>query len=390
MSGAWGTKLNKLFSFFTRRLSVQIVWMAGISFFCCMVLPPILFHIVFVWTPGADARAKVFAILPDPFIVLLILAMNAAIFILIFRRLFRKKAQYLRAIDVFAKRLASGAIGETIEIRGRDELADLCRTMNDMSLHLAALREKERADEQAKTELIQGVSHDLRTPLTVVKGYLQLLSDHQYKNEAEAQHFLQSAVAKSEHLENLIEELLEYTRLMDDGRKLPAMPLDFDRMLEQMLLDYQPIYEQQGLACDFPALPRGCRIAAAPEKLERAIDNLLGNALKYTTPGGTISVRLVRVKGIIRLVISNTSSKISDDALPHLFERFYRLEKSRSPKTGGSGLGLAITRRIIELHGGTIEARYYDSMLHIFIELPALQSLETREKSRQSAVAGMP
>lgn len=372
MSGAWGTRLNKLFSIFTRRLSVQIIGMAGLSFVCCMLLPPLLFHIIFFWTLGAEARAEAISVLPDAIQLILILGLNAAIFILMFRWLFRKKSRYLGEIDAFAKRLAGGGIGEVIEVRGRDELADLCSTMNDMSQRLSAMLEKERADEQAKTELIQGVSHDLRTPLTVVKGYLQLLSDHQYQSEAEAQHFLQAAVAKSEHLENLIEELLEYTRLMDDGRALDTVPIDFGRMLEQLLVDYQPIYEQHGLVCDLPAMPRGCRIAAAPEKLERALDNLFGNALKYTTPGGTVSVHLVRAREVIRLVISNTSPKIPDEELGHIFERFYRLEKSRSQKTGGSGLGLAITRRIIELHGGSIEACYYDHMLHFQIELPAM------------------
>ena len=370
MSGEWDTRLNKMVHLFTRRLSVQIILMAGMSLFACMALPPVFYALIFSVLPGAEARAQAIAALPSVVNALLILVFNMVLFILIFQRLFRSKASYLREIDAYVSRLSSGAIGEQVPLRGNDELTDLCRTMNTMSERIAAMMEKEHAAEQAKTELIQGVSHDLRTPLTAVKGYLQLLIDRQYRDEAEREHFLCAAVAKAEHLENLIEELLDYTRLMDPSRPMEKVPLDFGRMLQQLLVDYVPIFEQKGISVDVGDIPHGCTVAAAPDKLERALDNLFGNALKYTETGGIVQLRLVRIMDSVRLIVSNTSLSITEEEIGHIFERFYRIEKSRSQKTGGSGLGLAITRRIVELHGGTIEACYYDHMLHFKVELP--------------------
>lgn len=300
--------------------------------------------------------------------------MNLFFYLLTFQWLFRKKKRYLRDIIVHISRLGQGNIGETLPVRGNDEIADICQTINKMSLNLSEQREKKRAAEMEKTRLIRSIGHDLRTPLTSIRGYLQLLQDKQYKDETEHDLFVQRAAAKTNQLTQLIETLFAYTRLSDPEWQLPKTHFNFYQMVTQMVVDYTPLAKKSGFVLRANLLPECPFIDGNPEALARLLENLLGNAIKYTSQGGHIDVQLTIYERKHRLIISNDCAPVPEDEMMHIFDQFYRLEQSRSTKTGGSGLGLAIVKSIAERHGGSVSAEYYNGQIHFIVDLPRISS----------------
>ena len=215
------------------------------------------------------------------------------------------------------------------------------------------LTEAEREALQTNKELIACVAHDLRTPLTSVIGYLNLAMETEKYDVAQRQHYAEIAVKKANRLEGLIQDLFDYTRLMSGEITLHRQNIDFVKLLEQMIEEFYPLFQENGLSCSFDSDIGRLEMELDPELMARAIQNLLGNAVKYGKDGKQIKLQLRKGDGIV-FSVTNYGLVIPKESLDLIFERFYRVEESRSPQTGGTGLGLNIAREIIFLHGGTI------------------------------------
>ncbi|HXX37400.1 MAG TPA: ATP-binding protein [bacterium] len=261
---------------------------------------------------------------------------------------------------VLSERIAEGDYGRRIEPRGPDELVRLAEGLNRMAAALERI-------EALRRDLVANIAHELRTPLSTLQGYLEALRDG-------------VAPPSRATLASLHEEVLRLVRLVDALHQLSQFDaqvsridraeLDVRALARQAIGAYREQFDRRRLAvreaCD-PACPP---VAADADLLGQALRNLLDNALRYAPPGANVTVRTTRVDGAVRIEVQNTGSEISTDDLPHIFERFYRGEKSRSRETGGAGIGLALVREIARAHGGTVGAMSARGMTSVWLTLP--------------------
>lgn len=266
------------------------------------------------------------------------------------------------------------AVGDVYEgrdeaVRLPDELGEVENQLNQMMLKARVDRERVREAEQRKNDLIVYMAHDLKTPLTSVIGYLTLLHDEKELSGELKDKYLDVALRKSERLEELINEFFEITRFSTKKLVLEPAKTNLSRMLTQITYEFNPVLRDKNLAWDFN-IPDNIEIVCDTDKLERAVDNLIRNAINYSFPDTAIQFTLVPLAGSVQICIQNQGNTIPTEKLERIFEQFYRLDAARSSDTGGAGLGLAIAKEIVELHHGIITAYSADELIRFTIQLP--------------------
>lgn len=276
---------------------------------------------------------------------------------LCFFLLFTKKiSESLKEIRSGIQEISVGNFESRITVKGNNEFAMIAEQVNHMTEQIQAILKEERQNEEVKNELITNVAHDLRTPLTSIIGYLYLLSHNNSLTAEQKEHYIGIAYNKSKRLEELIEDLFRFTKYNNEQMKLNIQKIDFVQLVEQMGEEFYPSMEQTGLAYHFHSNVKHAYIQADGNLLARAVANLMSNAVKYGKDGKEICVNLTLNQGKLELSIRNYGKVIPKEKLQHIFERFYRVEESRSEETGGSGLGLAIAQKIADMHHGSIHA----------------------------------
>ncbi len=345
------------------KLSLQLIFAIAVSYFITLIALGAFSRVIY--------RSPYLSSLSKPISTAIFLA-GIIFFVMIFYLLIYKKINYLKYISRQVKEIANEGFGTTIEIRGNDEIAELCKNINTMSIELKNKFDHERDIEKSKNELISGISHDLRTPLTSIKGYLQLVKDKKYRNADELGTYIHIAFDRMEMLEDLIENLFEYTRIQGNEIKLDKKCLCLNDILRQFVIDYGPLFEKESLSLQARIPEEKYNVLIDPDKYVRVIENLLANALKYSLKPSNVRVSLIPEKQGVRMTIKNKGQAIDAESLSHVFERFYRLEKSRSTETGGTGLGLAITKSIVELHGGKVWVESEEEMISFHVWLPVV------------------
>ncbi|WP_404804759.1 sensor histidine kinase [Lysinibacillus fusiformis] len=301
---------------------------------------------------------------PIPFFIGVIL------FILSFFYITKRKMTQIESLAEGVMEIAKGDLAYRIEKKGQDEIALLTDNINQMAEEIMSSIEMERKVEQQKNDLITNVSHDLRTPLTSIMGYLRLLREEKYETKEQYDEYLKIAFSKSEQLKNLIDDLFDYTKLMNDKNTLVRQQVCLNELLDQLMEELVPLAEQKQrlFIKHFPE--HRIFTALDSEKMFRVFDNLLINAINYSAGDGKILVSLEEQDNLIRICVANESDAFTAEELNSLFERFYKKDQSRTNVTEGSGLGLAIAKSIVELHGGTIHAKYKNETLYFIISLP--------------------
>ena len=209
--------------------------------------------------------------------------------------------------------------------------------------------------EDTRRDFIANVSHELRTPLTSIKSVVETLQSGALDDRAIAQDFLARADAEVDRLVQMVTELLELSRLESGQAPLAREPVDVGRMLEQAVERMRPQAERIGLDLSLEVAPALPSIVGDAQRLEQATVNLLDNAIKFTPEGGSVRVSARLVDGGVQVEVEDTGSGISGEKLPRIFERFYKVDRSRGDR--GTGLGLAVVKHTVEAHGGTISAR---------------------------------
>lgn len=214
-----------------------------------------------------------------------------------------------------------------------------------------------RRVEQLKNELITSVAHDLRSPLTSVIGYLDLINDDRYRDEVELRYYVQIIHDKAAHLHTLINDMFEYTYMQNQHIMLANEAIDMEEMLNQLIVQSRVQIEEAGMECRFSTETTDPKINGDGAKLARVFENLIQNAIRYGQNGKYIDIHLSDSNNMVEINMINYGPPIPTRDLPHIFDRFYRVEKSRSLYTGGSGLGLAIAKSIVEQHRGQIDVK---------------------------------
>ena len=223
--------------------------------------------------------------------------------------------------------------------------------------------------EQRKNDLVVFLAHDLKTPLTSIIGYLTLLCEEPDLPVATRAKYTNIALNKAERLESLINEFFEITRFNLTSISLDIETINLSLMLEQISNEFIPVMAEKALSCKLDIQP-DIKLACDPNKLERVFDNLFRNAINYCYQNTTISINMEAYDNKVIINFENKGKTIPSDKLEKLFDQFFRIDSSRSTKTGNAGLGLAITKEIVELHKGTISVKSEDEITCFTITLP--------------------
>lgn len=277
-------------------------------------------------------------------------------FILLFLYITRKKMDYLKHIADGLIEISKGNLEHRVKKTGEDELSVLADNINYMAEELQNQIERERKTERTKSELITNVSHDLRTPLTSIMGYLGLIKNKKYENEQQMDEYLDIAFNKSEKLKELIEDLFQYTKLNNKGIQLHKEEVALNEFLEQLSEEFVPIFEENNLILIKDITKEKVIINVDINMILRLLENLLMNAVKYSHKPSNVVMKLIKADKEVTILIKNKGDNIQKEDLDKLFDRFYRMDKARNSESGGSGLGLAISKSIVEIHGGKIWA----------------------------------
>ena len=278
-----------------------------------------------------------------------------AIFSVTFFALQERSMRYISRISSAIQNISEGDLNTAIEVRGDDEFTAMAVNLNKMVGDIRNLMDKEREAERTKNELITNVAHDLRTPLTSIIGYLELLSG-KVEIPAEMQKkYIDIAYAKSKRLEKLIEDLFGFTKMNYGKVAMHVSKVDIVKLLSQLLEEFYPSFKDKNLSYELQSNVPGKVITADGNLLARLFDNLINNAIKYGADGKRVLVQIHAEEEVVTVSVTNYGYVIPADELPLLFNKFYRVEQSRSTNTGGTGLGLAIAKNIVDMHGGTIQ-----------------------------------
>ena len=304
--------------------------------------------------------------------------------------------------------------------RQDDSLVSLSPALSDLESRLNQIKfvsmnnlRAAKEAEQRKNDLVTYLAHDLKTPITSVIGYLTLLRDEPQISDEMRRRYMNIALDKAERLDDLINEFFEITRFNLSHISLEKKQINLSLMLQQLTYEFQPMLAEKNLTCSLNA-PENLMLRCDPDKLQRVFDNLLRNAVNYSFPNSEIKItaseeisqnagdttasgrtgssadifdsqtksaadspadlfgsQTESTTGSIRLIFENRGDTISREKLDRLFEQFYRLDSSRSTKSGGAGLGLAIAKEIAELHGGRITAFSENEIIRFEVILPA-------------------
>ena len=280
---------------------------------------------------------------------------------------------YVREIISGIERMKNGDFTEEIPVRGEDEFSEIADSINEMSRNLSQNMESQKAAERTKDELITNVAHDLRTPLTSILGYLDLLTQGDFLTDDQRQKYLSIVSNKARQLETLVKDLFDYTRYDKDKVKIKKEILDLNLFMPQIVDEFYPSFVDNQLECRTDFYDGALNIEGNGELLARAIGNLMSNAIKYGAEGKLVEVKTGRMDKMAFVAVINYGKIIPEEDLDKIFDKFYRVESSRSLKTGGTGLGLAIAKNIVTLHDGKIWATSDESGTRFQIELPEVR-----------------
>jgi Signal transduction histidine kinase len=294
----------------------------------------------------------------DTVIVLGYVMLGIMVFSVTFLLLQERSMAYIGKISDAVRDISEGDLNTTIEVVGDDEFSAMAANLNKMVEEIRQLMDKEREAERTKNELITNVAHDLRTPLTSIIGYLEILSGKSAPLTPEMQtKYIDIAYSKSKRLEKLIEDLFGFTKLNYGRISMRVTKVDIIKLLGQLLEESYPNFSNKGLSYELQSNVPAKVILADGNLLARLFDNLINNAIKYGAEGKRILVKVHAAAETVQVSVTNYGYVIPAEELPLIFDKFYRVEQSRSTHTGGTGLGLAIVKNIVDMHGGDITVK---------------------------------
>lgn len=294
-------------------------------------------------------------------------AANMLIFLVLLWRVFRWMRKYFKeinqGIDIL---LADGGA----QIHLSPEMLPFERKLNAVKQTLEQRKAESALAEQRKNELVMYLAHDIRTPLTSVIGYLNLLEETPNMPVDQRAKNLHITLEKAYRLEKMINEFFEITRYNSQQIQLIQEPVDLCFLLVQLSDELSPIFSQRGNSIILD-VDENLTVCGDADKLARVFSNILKNAAAYSYPGTEIKITAEKSHGLINIGFQNKGDAIPAEKLSALFDKFYRLDEARMSGTGGTGLGLAIAKEIVLLHGGSILASSENDTVTFTIKLPA-------------------
>lgn len=284
--------------------------------------------------------------------------------------IFRPTHARLSALEDAARRLGEGDLTARAPDLGGDEVAAVARAFNRMAADLAARQAQLVDADRARRQLLADVSHELMTPLTAIRGYAETLGLPRFlPGSTEGQRAVRVIQEEGERIEHLVGDLLDLARYDAGGVSLALESVPVADLFSRVTGRHAQAAQEKQVTIAVTPYEDGLLVTGDPHRLEQALQNLASNALRHTPPGGTVTLGARRDDGVVKLTVSDTGVGIPPEHLPHVFDRFYKADQSRSKI--GSGLGLSIVRAIVERHGGKVSVRSTPGVETVFeIALP--------------------
>ncbi len=260
----------------------------------------------------------------------------------------------IRRLRQSAQAIAQGDLSVRAPVRGRDELASLAESFNEMAIQIQTAQRKQQELEEMRRDLIAWISHDLQTPLASMRAIVEALADGVVDDPETVQRYLRTTQREIGSLSTLIDDLFQMAQIDAGGLVLDVQENSLADLISDTLESFSELANQRSVSLQGSLEPGSELVNMDVARIGRVLNNLVSNALRHTPGGGKVEVRAVRQEHFVRVEVRDSGEGIDPEDVPHLFERFYRGEKSRSRLTGGAGLGLAIARGIVEAHAGEI------------------------------------
>ena len=270
---------------------------------------------------------------------------------------FRPTHRRLQALQQAARAIGSGQVGTRAPETGGDEVAALARSFNEMAGQLEQRTSALETADRSRRQLVADVSHELSTPLAAIRGYVETLSMPDLSLDPAARaRYLEIVVEETDRLEHIVGDLLDVARLAGGGGALALETVPISELFERLRHRHGQVLQQKRITLDTTEQPAGLVVRADSKRLEQALQNLVSNAARHTPDGGYIRVSASADSDGVRILVEDTGPGIPPEHLPRVFDRFYKVDVSRTGTAlpSGSGLGLSIVRAIVERHGGTI------------------------------------
>ena len=284
---------------------------------------------------------------------------------------FNPARRRLSALEHAAQRLGQGDLAARAPHAGGDEIARVAAAFNHMASELETRDAALRTSDSLRRQMMADVSHELKTPLTAMRGYIETLRMPEVALDAERRdRYFETIDRETRRLERIVKDLLDLARYEHGGVVLERRVFDIERLFENVAKRHEHAAHTKSVAIRIHVDAQADQVVADPDRIEQAIENLVANALRHTPPGGTITLNATQADGIATLSVSDSGSGIAPEHLWHVFERFYKVDASRASESTGSGLGLSITKAIVERHGGAIRVTSQPGRTTFTISLP--------------------
>ena len=307
-------------------------------------------------TDSADSQGRVHVMAKDLFISAFIILISVALVVGLW--VYRSIAVPLVKLKKATQNIKEGNLDFVLDVEGKDEFSELCQDFEEMRRRLKESTEEKNLIEKENKELISNISHDLKTPITAVKGYIEGIMDGVADTPEKMDRYVRTIYNKTNEMDHLINELTFYSKI-DTNR----IPYTFSKLnVEDYFADCA---EEVGLELETRGIElvyanyveKDVMVIADGEQIRRVIHNIISNAIKYMDkPKGIIQIRIKDVGDFIQIEIEDNGKGIGPKDLPYIFDRFYRTDVSRNSSKGGSGIGLSIVKKILEDHGGKVWA----------------------------------
>ena len=307
-------------------------------------------------TDSADSQGRVHVMAKDLFISAFVILISVALVVGLW--VYRSIAVPLVKLKKATQNIKEGNLDFVLDVEGKDEFSELCQDFEEMRRRLKESTEEKSLIEKENRELISNISHDLKTPITAVKGYVEGIMDGVADTPEKMDRYVRTIYNKTNEMDHLINELTFYSKI--DTNRIPYTfsKLNVEDYFEDCSEEVGLELETRGIELVYANyVEKDVMVIADGEQIRRVIHNIISNAIKYMDkPKGIIQIRIKDVGDFIQIEIEDNGKGIGPKDLPYIFDRFYRTDVSRNSSKGGSGIGLSIVKKIVEEHGGKIWA----------------------------------
>jgi signal transduction histidine kinase len=317
----------------------SIFWKLLLTFLACIAITSSVMAMIYY--PFVEGTKR---ILPHGIPTILFLITIVGFTVLLSRILTRP----IRELTKVAQEMSKGNFGVRVEVRSHDEIGQLGTAFNEMSQRLAEFH-------NLRMELLADMSHEIRSPLARIQSDAEILIDRQLEKEEMVQH-LKAICEEVRNIDQLIEDLSMLTQLEQNQVELKISPASLEHVLAQEISKFLLQMEKKNITLTQSIPPNIPLVMMDSKRIGQVISNLLMNSLRYTPEGGIVEIGSRKKDGMVEVWVKDSGPGIPQEAISYIFDRFYRVDKSRSRATGGRGLGLAIARQFVKAHGGEIRA----------------------------------